>query len=90
MLTKPYRILTSRGYRGFLCLVCSRLSWNLHDLVNHYCPHCHQFLDDLPDDLRVDAVEGQAPGLLALVPPKPRAVDVLHLPEEGSAEVESG
>lgn len=28
------------------CLACSKTTYNLHDVTQHYCPCCHVFLDD--------------------------------------------
>jgi hypothetical protein len=64
MVTPPYRILNYRGYTGILCLACNRLSWNPNDVRQHYCGHCKVFLDDLPELLRVDNVQGESPGFL--------------------------
>jgi hypothetical protein len=63
MVTPPYRLLMYRGYRGLLCLMCNRFSWNPHDVQHHYCGFCDVWLDDLPEQLRQDLVGGQAPGL---------------------------
>jgi hypothetical protein len=64
MITPPYRILTYRGYRGLLCLACNRFSWNINDVKHRYCGFCHVFLNELPELLRQDEVEGKAPGFL--------------------------
>jgi hypothetical protein len=64
MLTPPYRILHYRGYRCLLCLACNRMSWHPNDIRQKYCGYCQVFLNDLPEMLRQDTVEGPAPGLL--------------------------
>ena len=64
MITKPYRILTYRDRPCILCLVCNWISHNPNDVAHRFCGHCDLFLDDLPEMIRGDNVEGRAPGLL--------------------------
>ncbi len=54
MITVPYVLLKHAisGTMGLLCLVCHRLSWNPNDVREHYCAGCHQYLDNLPEDVR--------------------------------------
>lgn len=64
MITPAYRVLRYRDFPCLLCLMCNRISNNPNDVTHHYCGHCHVFLDELPELLRQEKAEGQAPGLL--------------------------
>jgi ribosomal protein L37E len=39
--SKTYEIL-EQG-RAIRCLRCGLVSWNVHDIDNRYCGHCHVF-----------------------------------------------
>ena len=44
--TTPYRVITSGGRQGILCLFCDSLSWNMQDVRNIYCGKCRTFLGE--------------------------------------------
>lgn len=52
MITRPYRILTIKGTRVILCLVCDTYSAHPTDIAEHYCGRCSYWLDDLPEIYR--------------------------------------
>ena len=41
----PYSIINTPSGLAILCHHCGISSSNPHDVENHYCGHCHQFLD---------------------------------------------
>lgn len=45
------------GGRSITCLVCGRISWNLHDVLQRYCARCHQFHDVMAQQVLMEAEE---------------------------------
>jgi len=36
------------GGEAITCLECGRTSYNLNDVAERYCGHCHKFHDEYP------------------------------------------
>jgi hypothetical protein len=39
--------IISEDGKSITCKRCKRTSYNLNDVQNHYCGHCHVFHDDI-------------------------------------------
>lgn len=48
-MTLTYQLVKSSGHLGIKCLLCGRVSYNVHDIRQRYCGHCHRFHDDQPE-----------------------------------------
>jgi len=55
LITPAFRIIHLRGQLTLFCLLCNQFSTDPEDVMQRYCLFCGKFLDEVPEDYRLEA-----------------------------------